>query len=466
MRGPLTPTPRAAHAEPATDASGPLPGPELYQPTHTGGGDAMSRRISRRSLLQGSLLTAGASFFGPWRLNHVYAAKTDKPILIGLTHDASGQFANSGQAERRGTVMAIEEANAKGGVLGRKLDHIWVDTETTPSTGSRVAERLITRNEVAFLVGAIQSGVANAIGQVAQKYGVVYFNTNSSSPTESGKDCHRVKFVWDGNGANFANANAANAVRAFGKKWLLLTNDYVWGHNTSKATRQTATAFGAEVIDEILVPVGTRDFSPILLKVQQAKPDVVAAAVGGDDLKVMQKQVVDMKLQQKPAWLQNQLDWPDVYGLGLESVFGVFGTTWYHKLHLPGVDDLVRRYQARWPDTRIDVPGNVFYNGYVAMWELIKAIERAGSTNNLKVIKALEGHRMTAKDRMQHFDAWIDPNSHHVQQTIYMAGANDKPADKTDYFKILSWAKGEEVKDAGESTCKLESYDATPSYEM
>lgn len=428
----------------------------------------MKTRITRRALLAGTAATAGAlGFMGPWKHNRVWAQKTDKPILIGLTHDASGQFANSGQDEQRGTIMAIEEINAQGGVLGRKLSYIVADTETTPATATRVAERMVNRNEVAFIVGAIQSGVANAIGQVAQKYGVVYFNTNSSSPTESGKDCQRVKFVWDGSGANFANANAANVVKTFGKKWLLLTNDYVWGHNTSKATRETASKFGAQMMDEILVPVGTRDFSPILLKVQQAKPDVVAAAVGGDDLKVMQKQVVDMKLSRQPAWLQNQLDWPDVYGLGADSVFGVFGTTWYHKLDLPGVADLVKKYQARWPDTRIDVPGNVFYNGYMAMHELGKAIGRAGSTNNLKVIKALEGHKMSARDRMQAHDAYIDPVTHHVQQTIYLASGNDKPVDKTDYFKILSAATPEEAKDPNSARdCKLQPYDKTPSYEM
>jgi branched-chain amino acid transport system substrate-binding protein len=326
---------------------------------------------------------------------------------------------------------------------------------------------MITRNEVAFIVGAIQSGVANAIGQVAQKYGVVYFNTNSSSPTEAGKDCQRVKFVWDGTGANFANAATANAIKTFGKKWLLLTNDYVWGHNTSKATREIGTKAGAEMIDEILVPVGTRDFSPILLKIQQAKPDIVAAAVGGDDFKVMRQQVVDMKLDRKPAWLNNQQDWPDVYGLGIDAVFGVFGTTWYHRLKLPGVDDFVKRYQARWPDTRIDVPGNVSYNGYVAMRELLRVIEETGSTNNLKVIKALEGRKMTAADRMQEHDATIDPISHHVQQTIYLATGNDKPADPTDYFKILSAATPEEARDLNEAgTCKLQAYNDTPSYEM
>ncbi len=430
--------------------------------------DVMKTKITRRSLLRTSALTAagaGAAFFGPWKHNRVWAAG-EKPILIGLTHDASGQFANSGQAEKRGTIMAIEEANAAGGVLGRKVEYTWADTETTPSTGSRVAERMISRDNVAFMVGAIQSGVANAISQVCQKYGTVYFNTNSSSPTESGKNCHRVKFVWDGSGANFARAAAAGAVTQFGKKWVLLTNDYVWGHNTSKATQEILEELGGTVIENILVPVGTRDYSSILLKLQQLKPDVVATAIGGDDYKALRQQVQELKLDTSMAWLSNQLDWPDIYGAGPESAFGVFGATWYHYLDLPGVSDFVKRYQTRWPDTRINVPGNVTYNGYVAMRELLRVIEEAGSTNNIKVIKQLEGRVMKAADRMQHHDAYIDANSHHVQQTIYLATRQDKPRDDTDYFKILTAMEPEKVKSAGEKECQLESYDDTPTYEM
>ena len=100
---------------------------------------------------------------------------------------------------------------------------------------------MITRNEAAFLIGALHSGVANAISQVAQKYGSIYLNTNSARPTEAGKNCHRVKFVWDGNGTNFAQAIVKNAIKVNGKNWLLLTNDYVWGHNTSKATRDRSS---------------------------------------------------------------------------------------------------------------------------------------------------------------------------------------------------------------------------------
>lgn len=426
----------------------------------------MSRlRLTRRKFL-GTAATAASitTFAGPWQHNRSYAAT--KPIRIGITSDASGQYANSGASDRRGMMMAIAEFNAKGGVLGRKIETVHIDTETQPATGSRVAERMISREQCGFLIGAVHSGVANAISQVAQKYGVIYLNTNSSSPTEAGKNCHRVKFVWDGNGTNFARAAVKNAIDQYGKKWVLLTNDYVWGHNTAAETKQLLALHGGEMVQEILVPQGTRDFSSQLLKIQQLGPSVVSAAIGGDDQKAMRQQIAQLKMGEKPAWINNQQDWPDVYGLPLDNLFGVFGTTWYYKLDLPGVADFVKRYQAMYPDTQMRVPGNVFYNGYMATRELLSAIERAGSTNNIKVIKQLEGHKMSAKSRMQHHDAWIDAATHQVQQTIYLASANVGTKDKDDMFRIVTQSAPADVLDTGAAAaCKMETYEATPTFD-
>src|SRR6186713_2887152 len=411
---------------------------------------------SRRALLKHSSLAvfgAGlygvAPFYGPWKHNHAWAqAAQKKPLVIGLTMDASGQYAASGGEERLGAMMAIKEFNDRGGVLGRRIEAIHMDTETTPATGTRIAERMITRNEAAFLIGAVHSGVANAISQVAQKYGCVYLNTNSSSPTESGKDCHRVKFVWDGNGTNFALAIVKNALTVHGKNWVLLTNDYVWGHNTSKATRTIVEANGGKIVDELMIPQNTRDFSSYLIKLQQIKPEVVAAAVGGDDIKALRQQVVQLGLQKRMAWINNQQDWPDVYGLGPDQIFGVFGTTWYYRLDLPGVKEFVANYQKTFPGMAIKVPGNVYHNAYMATRELLRCVEEAGTTNNLAIIKKLEGRKMGARDRLQHFDAWMDPVTHQVQQTIYMASYNETPAEKDDIFKILSNVDPKEVVDA------------------
>ncbi|QJR10143.1 hypothetical protein DSM104443_01197 [Usitatibacter rugosus] len=422
----------------------------------------------RRSLLQAIAAGSATTFMGPWAVNRAWAqAATKKPLVIGLTMDASGQYGASGGEERLGAMMAIKEFNEKGGVLGRTIEALHMDTETTPATGSRVAERMITRNECAFLVGALHSGVANAISQVAQKYGCVFLNTNSSSPTEAGKDCHRTKFVWDGNGTNFAHAIVKNAMKVNGKNWVLLTNDYVWGHNTSKATRAIVEANGGKIVEELLIPQNTRDFSAYLLKLQQIKPNVVAAAVGGDDIKALRKQVVQLKLNKSFAFINNQQDWPDVYGLGPEDIFGVFGTNWYYRLDLPGVKEFVEKYQKAYPGVQIKVPGNVYYNGYMATRELLRAVERAGSTNNIKVIKELENLKVSAKDRMQTYDAYMNPATHQMQQTIYMATYNDQPAEKDDIFKILTAATPQEAEDKDAAgACKLETYEATPTYEV
>jgi len=433
-----------------------------------------SNNPTRRRLIKVTALSAAtaglygvAPFFGPWKHHHAWAQTAQKkPIVIGLTMDASGQYAASGQMERLGAMMAIREFNEKGGVLGRPIEAIHIDTETTPATGSRVAERMIARNEAAFLVGAVHSGVANAISQVAQKRGVIFLNTNSSSPTEAGANCHRTKFVWDGNGSNFAAATVKNAIKVGGSNWVLMTNDYVWGHDTSKATRALVEANGGKILGEVLVPQNTRDFTSYLLRVQQMKPDVVAAAIGGDDSKSLRQQVIQAKLHQNIAWINNQQDWPDVYGLGAEEIFGVFGTTWYWRLDLPGVKEFVAKYQKMYPGVAIKVPGNVYYNGYMATRELLNAVEKAGTTNNIAVIKVLENLKVSARDRMQHHDAYMNPTTHQMQQTIYMASFNDKPTEKDDIFKILSAVPPAEVEDkAALTACKLEAYADTPVYE-
>jgi len=231
--------------------------------------------------------------------------------------------------------------------------------------------------------------------------------------------------------------------------------------------RTLIDANGGKVVDELLVPQNTRDFSSYLLKIQQLKPDVVGTAVGGDDIKALRQQVVQLKMNQKPAWINNQQDWPDVYGLGPDAIFGVFGTTWYFRLDLPGVKEFVGSYQKVFPGMAIRVPGNVYYNGYVATRELLRSVEEAGSTNNIAVIKKLEGRKMTARDRMKQYDAWISPATHQVQQTIYMATYNDAPAEKDDIFKVLTQATPQEVEDKDAPlACKLESYEATATYEQ
>jgi branched-chain amino acid transport system substrate-binding protein len=94
----------------------------------------------------------------------------------------------------------------------------------------------------------------------------------------------------------------------------------------------------------------------------------------------------------------------------------------------------------------------------------LRAIERAGSTNNAKIIKELENLKVSATERMQHFDAYMDPATHQMQQTIYLARRNAKPTDNTDLFEIISWTEPKAAADdAAAGKCKLIPYEQVPS---
>ena len=180
----------------------------------------------------------------------------------------------------------------------------------------------------------------------------------------------------------------------------------------------------------------------------------------------MRTQIAQLDMGSKYAWINNQQDWPDVYGLPKKNLFGVFGTTWYYKLDLPGVKEFVAVYQAAYPDTKRKVPGNVFYNGYMATKSLLQAIEAAGTTNNHAVIKQLENLKVSAADRMQHHDAWMNPKTHQMQQTVYLATSNPADSAKDDMFKIMSQSAPSAVADMNaEATCKLEALADTPQRE-
>ncbi len=303
-------------------------------------------RITRRNILKGAAaLGAGVGFIGPWRRAR---AQAKKAILIGLTCDATGTFADSGQADRRGMILAIEEQNARGGVLGRPIEYRWEDTETDASVAVRKAQRLIERDRIDFMIGALSSGVAAPLSDLAQRYGIIYFNSNSSADTVTNEKCQRTNFVWDANNWMFANALGPLVVKNLGTRWFLLTHDYVWGKNATAASRESMKKVGAEELGELLIPQGTRDFSAQLLRIRNAKPQVVMANVAGIEQTALREQAYEFGADKDAHWVFPQQDFPDLVALGPKKAFGHFCTTWHYTVDGPGSKEFVDRFRKRW----------------------------------------------------------------------------------------------------------------------
>jgi branched-chain amino acid transport system substrate-binding protein len=422
-----------------------------------------SGRLTRRAFLtRGLAAGAGVAFVGPWRWAR---AQSGKPILLGLTCDASGAFADSGQADRRGMILAIEEFNAKGGVLGRPIEHRWEDTATDPSVAVRVAQRMIERDRIDFMIGALASGVAAPLSDLAQRHGIVYCNSNSSSDTVTNEKCQRTSFAFDANNYMFATALGPLVARTLGKKWFILTHDYGWGKSATAATRDALKRVGAEEVGELLIAQGTRDFSAQLLRIRSVKPQVVMANVAGMEQTALREQASEFGSDKDAHWVFPQQDFPDLVALGPRKSFGYFAMTWHYTLTEAGAQEFVQRFRTRWAGAPIEVPDNVSVNGYLATRELLRAIERAGTTKSHDVIKQLEGHVIT--DNFRKYPSVIREWDHLVGQMLYLARSR-KPSemkDRYDLIELIADLPPEQVAPPREmSKCKMQPLADTPVY--
>lgn len=386
-----------------------------------------------------------------------------KPLLIAHVTPSSGRFATHAEADRRGVQMAIDEFNERGGVLGREIVLVLRDPTLDSDEAARVAAELITQNRIAFMVGAIHSGIAASVSRVCQQHGVIFINTNSSSPSESRQDAHRTKFVFDASSANFDHALIRYALgNRKSKRVLLITEDYVWGHSHAAAAREFIAEAGGTVVDEIIVPEAMPDPAGIVERAAASEADVVLVGVTGDNQIKLFAQV-DPAVLDRQLWLLNEVDWPELY-TAPGTMRPLFGTTWAWNLDTPGTVDFVARYRARFGHTKLDYPGDVVHSAYLATKALLRSVERAGTTKNHAVIQQLEGYTWTAGERMQQHRAFMDPNSHHVQQTIYIARWNPDAKHPEQGLQILGHISPEQARDRHEQNTRIEPLGETPPF--
>lgn len=393
----------------------------------------------------------------------IAALAGDGPIIIAHTSPTTGRFALHAEADRRGVEMAIEEFNARGGVLGRELVLVARNPTLDPKRAAEVAEELITGTHVGFMVGAISSGVAASMSAVAQKHGVIFINTNSSAPSEAVENAHRTKFVFDATGANFNRALLQYSLAGRkSKRVLLLIEDNEAGRSNAEAIRPYIEQYGGTVVGEVLSPENLADPAAVLAAVAATPADAVYVVVSGDNQIKLFAQI-DPKVLDRQSWLIGEVDWEELYPAP-GTPRPLFGTTWAWNLDTPGTADFVARYRKRYGHTRLDYPGDVTHAAYLATKALLGAIEQAGSTDNHAVIRQLEHYRAPARERMQHGEAFMDPVSHHLQQSIYIARWRPRADHPERGIEILRHISAQAVRFEQERTTRLESFDETPHY--
>lgn len=363
----------------------------------------------RRSLIKVGAAVAGSAMLGLPMLVRAQGG----PIRIGHLTPLTGFLGALGEYAQQGIRMAVEEINAAGGLLGRQVDLISEDS-VNPQVASSKAQRLIERDNVDVLMGEINSAAALTISQVAARNKKLFMSIGARSDALRNKNCNRYTFHVDIPVTVMVNAAGEALLRqglVNGKRIYALTSDYLFGHDLSKAAKNFFARNGGTVISDELVPTDLTDFSPQLLKIRQARPDLVATNLGGNQVTNFVKQYAEFGLSYPVAGFN--LNTADAWAAGEGNLGGIWPTVWHHELKTPGSQAFVERFTKKYGR----IPENHAWIEYVSMMMLAQAIRETKSVDTEKLIKYFESEAEfdILKARKAYFRSW----DHQLMQEAY-----------------------------------------------
>jgi urea transport system substrate-binding protein len=368
-------------------------------------------------------------------------AVTDKEVTIGILHSSSGTMAISETGAREAEILAIEQINASGGVLGRKIKYIYEDGASDWPTFAEKAKKLLESDHVAAIMGCWTSASRKAVLPVLERdNGLLYYPTfyegleQSKNVVYTGQEATQQVFAsldW------LAKSKGA-------KTFYLVGSDYIWPRTTMKLARKyIETVLHGKVVGEEYAALGSTQFGSTINKIKLKKPDVIyAAVVGGSNVSFYKQLKASGVTGDKQKLLTLSTSEDEVYGIGGENVAGFYSAfKYFETLDTPENKKFVSEFHKRWGE---NAPiGDVTQAAYEGPWLWKKAVEMAGSFDTDKVVKAEESGKITldAPEGM----VYLMPN-HHLKSKLRIGQwRKDGQADivyTSDYITPNPFPKG------------------------
>jgi branched-chain amino acid transport system substrate-binding protein len=412
--------------------------------------DVFRNRLTRRAVLKGAVAAAA------WQLTPRGASRAQAadPVRIGFDDTLTGTYAALGKNTLVGCQLALEQINAKGGILGRPVE-LLVEDSTSGDAGTAVqkARKLIERDRVSFLLGNVNSALSLAVAQVTSERGVLHIVPGGHTDAVTGASCHWNVFRVCNTTQMEANAVASQLIKEFGKKWYYITPDYAFGHTLQAALEKAAKKLGGVSAGADLTPLGTTDYSSYLIKAQSASPDVIIFLPQGADMINALKQAVQFGLDKRFHLAGAQQELEALEGLPPEARVGTWMFEWYWKQpnvpHLAEFVAAVRKKTGKVPTART-------WQGFAAAWSCALAATAAKSLEAVKLAKAMENMRLPPEVGLMPDPPYYRAGDHELMPTLYVGKAQAKGSDPEDLFQVTQLVKGPEAAGPVEETgCKL-----------
>lgn len=365
-------------------------------------------KFNRRKFLKSSAAAAAASAL-PMSL-YGTSATAASTVKMGILHSLTGTIAIAEKSVVDAEMLAVEEINNAGGVLGRKIEPVIEDGASDWPTFAEKARKLIEKDKVASVMGCYTSASRKAVLPVFEKLnGLLYYPTYYEGLEIS------PNIMYTAQEATQSSIAATEWLyKNRGKSVYLVGSDYIWPRTTIKLCKITLGRLGGKVAGENYYPLGHIEFSSAINKIKAAKPDVIInCVVGGSNVAFFKQLKAAGIIDGGTTVLSLAVSEEEVSGIGSENTAGTLTCLGYFQsLKNPANQKFVQAFKKKYGANR--VTGDTLECAYIAVHLWAMAAEKAGSFDVQKVIAASSGLGIDAPEGKVRFHE----NNHHLWKHV------------------------------------------------
>ncbi|MEK5269705.1 urea ABC transporter substrate-binding protein [Aeribacillus sp. FSL K6-8394] len=365
-------------------------------------------------------------------------------VKVGILHSLSGTMAISEVSLKDAELMAIEEINNSGGLLGKKIEPVIEDGASDWPTFSEKAKKLLQQDKVATIFGGWTSASRKAmLPVVEQNKGLLWYPVQYEGMESS------PNIFYTGATTNQQIVPAVSwLLNNKGKKFFLIGSDYVFPRTANSIIKAQLKAEGGEVVVEEYTPLGHTDYSTVINKMKKVKPDVVFNTLNGDSNVAFFKQLKDAGITTKDVTVMSvSIAEEEIRGIGGEVLAGHLAVwNYFQTTDTPENKAFVEKYKEAYGEER--VTDDPIEAAYIAVHLWAEAVKKAGSFEVEKVKEAAKGIEYkapggTVKIEGENQHLWKTVRIGEIQpdgqfKEIWNSGEPVKPDP---YLKSYSWAE-------------------------
>jgi branched-chain amino acid transport system substrate-binding protein len=378
--------------------------------------------VPRRRALLGAAAIAATPLAKPF----IRSAAAADTIKIGLLLAKTGDIAAQTEYLANGTYMALEERGNK--IMGQPAELVWLD-EPSPQGSQQNMQKLVQENKVVAILGGSLSSNALAEQATAAQLKIPFVCDNAAATAMNGANCNHYTFRLNTPVAVQA-AMFAPFIMGYGKKWYFLTANYAFGQDIAKSFKEILAKAGGTIVGDDVVPLNTPDYSSFILKIRQAKPDMILGGVPAGDLSTFLKQWNEMGMKGKIPICEIAIGDTDIWAVGEQAATGLYTSLWWYD-NPNNTDDekkMAAAYQKKYGKPAADKA----WMGWIAAKSLFESIDAVKATDPESIIKGLESWKGgTAANPY----SWRK-GDHQMLLRNLVVEVKPKVTDKWDYFDV------------------------------